>query len=341
MDHSENYLNYLIIEKYFENFTEISALITAFRSKLIDYLVSKKYSTYQNLMSNINLNDYKLKILLDVLISYNILKLENNHFKLTENFKNALKFRDLLEWKLWYTRLVCLDLLNNCSVNVNTIHKTKPKNITNFWDYYDKTKYSKSQFIRIKTGVKFTSILTKYDSQSLIKNYDFDKSKKILDVGGNSGELALQLCKHFKNIEISIFDLPVICSIGNEYIAQFSEKDRIKFIKGNLLTDSLPDDFDTIIFKSVLHDWSENNVILFLKKAYESLTNGGKIILFEFEKLDCINNKLLDKDMIWIPFSNSFRKIDDYIKILSQIGFKNIKSKKIKQINFFLITGEK
>ena len=81
----------------------------------------------------------------------------------------------------------------------------------------------------------------------------------MLDIGGNSGEFVLQVCKRHQGLRASVLDLPLVCDIGREHIAAEPEAERISFIKGNAFTDPLPEAFDLISFKSMLHDWPEKD----------------------------------------------------------------------------------
>ncbi len=62
----------------------------------------------------------------------------------------------------------------------------------------------------------------------------------MLDVGGNSGEFVLQICRKNPAILATVFDLPLVCEIGLEHIQPQPEADRITFVKGNAVYDNLP-----------------------------------------------------------------------------------------------------
>ena len=103
----------------------------------------------------------------------------------------------------------------------------------------------------------------------------------MLDIGGNSGEFALQVCRRHGRLRASVLDLPLVCDIGGEHLAPEPEAKRISFIKRNAFADPLPETFDLISFKSMLHDWPEKDALLLIGKAARALAPGGALLIFE------------------------------------------------------------
>ena len=119
--------------------------------------------------------------------------------------------------------------------------------------------------------MRITTCLTKYEAQVCLRHHPFDSHARILDIGGNSGEFALRICREHPRILATVFDLPLVCEVGRKHVSPEPESDRITFVKGNALEDDLPGDFDPVIFKSVLHDWPEEAARRLLGRASRAL----------------------------------------------------------------------
>ena len=44
----------------------------------------------------------------------------------------------------------------------------------------------------------------------------------------------------------------------------------------------MPSDVDALMFGNVIHDWSDDNKKMLIKKAYEALPKGGHIVIYDF-----------------------------------------------------------
>jgi SAM-dependent methyltransferase len=172
--------------------------------------------------------------------------------------------------------------------------------------------------------------------------HDFSRYGKMLDIGGNSGEFALQVCRQNPLIKTMVFDLPVVCDIGREYMDTQTEGQRVNFIKGNAFSDPLPGGFDMISFKSMLHDWPEHEAKQLIKKAGQALEPGGRLLIFERGPVDASKVKWPYGDLPFLLFFRSFREPGIYEEQLGNMGFKDIKVQKIDlEMTFFLVTAKK
>ena len=56
--------------------------------------------------------------------------------------------------------------------------------------------------------------------------------------------------------------------------------DRLRFYPGDFFTDALPT-ADVLVMGHILHDWSLDEKLMLLRKAYEALPPGGALIVYE------------------------------------------------------------
>lgn len=116
----------------------------------------------------------------------------------------------------------------------------------------------------------------------LSKKLNLSKSKKLLDLGGGSGAFSIILTKQYQNLSATVFDLPNVCSVAEEYIKEANLQSRVSTFKGDFFKDEFPKDHDSILLSQILHSFGKEENKTLLKKAYDYLPKGGVIIINEF-----------------------------------------------------------
>ncbi len=156
---------------------------------------------------------------------------------------------------------------------------------------------------------------------------EFEKARKLLDLGGGHGLYAIAFTKLNLNLEAYVFDLPQVVEKTKEYIRKF-KAERVKVIAGNFFTDDIGSGYD-IVFSSYNPGGKNPRLI---PKIYSSLNEGGIYInkqVFRDDK----EISLLDLEWnLWrfegiekgdkaYTFKNDL-SFKEYLKRLEDIGFK-------------------
>lgn len=111
---------------------------------------------------------------------------------------------------------------------------------------------------------------------------DLSGTRRLLDVGGGSAALDIELCRRYPELTATVFDLPFACGIAQGKIAAAGLSDRITTIAGDFFADpSLPGGHDAVALSQILHDWSEEKNREILRKCYQALEPGGLILVVE------------------------------------------------------------
>lgn len=107
--------------------------------------------------------------------------------------------------------------------------------------------------------------------------------KTLLDIGGNTGKWALQCFEYNSEINVAIFDLPGQVEVARTQIEERGFRDRISFHSGNVLDPNqpLPPGFDAIWMSQFLDCFSEEQIILILKKCLKALSVQGCVYILE------------------------------------------------------------
>jgi ubiquinone/menaquinone biosynthesis C-methylase UbiE len=335
--------DYLCVDFFIKDIVNARALATALELRLIDYVVKNQPVSLDELKKGFKGNAQGPPLLLDLLTANNVLEDSKGEIRLTQPFEKALQYRDLLEAKLEWASFVLPDFMHLFTTLIHSPDRLGSNaRISDFFCYHRSFEASPENYELTKRWMRITTTFTKYEAQVCMKYHDFSRYRRILDIGGNSGEFALQICKRCQKISATVFDLPLVCDIGLEHIRSEPEADRISFMKGNALTDPLPEGFDLITFKSILHDWPEEEAKQFIEKASQSLEPGGTLLIFERGPLE-VREKTFPYSMIpLLLFFHSFRSPVIYEEHLRDLDFQDIKIEKIiLETPFYLITATK
>jgi SAM-dependent methyltransferase len=190
--------------------------------------------------------------------------------------------------------------------------------------------------------MRLTSTLTRYEALGCMELYDFAPHRRMLDVGGNSGEFVLQLCRRYPELRGTVLDLPLVCEIGMEHTLAEPEHDRISFIESDVRSEPLPLGYDIIVFKSMLHDWPTQEARQFIDKAARAVSPGGSLLIFERGPLQVADATPPMSMLPLLLFFRSYRGPADYMSQLLALGFRDVRQREIELDSpFFLVTARK
>jgi 3-hydroxy-5-methyl-1-naphthoate 3-O-methyltransferase len=124
--------------------------------------------------------------------------------------------------------------------------------------------------------------LSAYSGRTLAHAVDLSGVRWLLDVGGGSGSVDIELCRYHPDLRATVFDLPEVCPIAETKARLAGVADRIGTAPGDFLADAaLPAGHDAVLLSMVLHDWDEDRVREILRKCHDALPPDGLIIISE------------------------------------------------------------
>ncbi len=114
------------------------------------------------------------------------------------------------------------------------------------------------------------------------KSLDLKRYSKLLDAAGGAGTMACHFAGKYPNLSITVFNLPNSAYLARENIAAGGFAGRIFVEECNFLIDeSLPGEFDIVLWSRVLCDWPSDIVFSLLQKTHNALLPGGEIVICE------------------------------------------------------------
>jgi SAM-dependent methyltransferase len=294
------------------------------------------------LATSFSLSPRGVDLMLAVLGHSGVLDADADPVTLTPDFRDALAWRDLIQTKLHFADLVLPDVAGLLRPFLQDGGEFLARSSVFDLFRYDRAKTPGAENLEAtRRWVALTTGLTRYESAGLLKLFPFAPDANILDIGGNSGELARAICAVHPRITASVFDLPLVCAIGREHLRAAPEAPRIRFVEGDARRDPLPGGMDVAIFKSVLHDWPEAHARLLLDAASAALKPGGQIVIFERLPFD-LKRHTAYHEISNLMFLHHLRQPDFYRARLTATGFDITAEAQITlDMPFFLLAARK
>lgn len=319
------------------------AVHSAFELGLVDQFLRDQSLDFQSAAACSGLDTRALHLLLGMLQANRVIETRDGRMGLSAGFMEALRYRDLLQTKLEFAALVAADFLEMFTPLLKDPARFfEQARIFDLFSYDRCFDSTPENLAMTRRWVRFTTVLTRYEAQVCIDNHDFSKSRRLLDVGGNSGEFALRICQVHRSVRATVLDLPVVCDIGRAHVASEPEADRIEFIKAGDAAQGFPSGFDMVCFKSMLHDWPDSEMRRFLEQAYRALDTGGSLLIFERGMIEVGTSQIPYSLIPIMLFFRSYRSPQDYVRHLEAIGFHDIRVESIQlEMPFMLISAVK
>jgi acetylserotonin N-methyltransferase len=164
-------------------------------------------------------------------------------------------------------------------------------------------------------------------SPHVVAAFNLGRFRRLVDLGGATGHLAIAACQRYPAMKAVVFDLPETGPLAREIVSASPAADRIEIVSGDFFKDTLPAG-DLYALGRVLHDWTESKVLSLLRRIYDRLPSGGGLLIAE---------KLIDEDRggpRWAQMQNlgmliytegKERTLSEYKALLHQVGFSDVK----------------
>ena len=130
------------------------------------------------------------------------------------------------------------------------------------------------QFLQAMTGLSHGANL------AIAEQFPWRKYGSFVDVGTAQGDLAVQIALGNPHLNGIGFDLAEVGAIFEDYVEQHGLSRRLRFLAGNFFEDPLPKT-DVITMGHILHDWNLDEKKMLVRKAYEAISPGGALVVYD------------------------------------------------------------
>ncbi len=186
-----------------------------------------------------------------------------------------------------------------------------------------------------KFAEDFTRIMhdTKRRSSKLLaKNLDLSGNSALLDVGGGSGIMSIELVRTHPNLRACVQEFEPVCRAARKFIKAAGLSRRIKTYAADMTQEIAPG-YDVIMY------WDVGAPLKSLKLAYRALPKGGMVLvsLASGGKVNRSVNLLTRKLTLVYPDHDTWQET---IAKLKAAGFKRVKRIRIRD-TAWVVTGYK
>lgn len=251
-------------------------LIVALKSLDLFTHIADKPQTLETICQTFNIHRRPADVLTTFLVASGWLVCNQGLFEVTQSSREFL-----VKGSPWYIgpyfpptadRPIARDLLE-------CLQTDKPANFASRKNHDDWHKAMETEsFAR-----EFTEMMDcrgVFLAQGLAKHLELSGYKRLLDVAGGSGVYACSLCAHHAGLNATVLEKSPVDQIARKAISERGFDDRISVVAGDLF-EHWPAGFDIHLLSNVLHDWNEETVKQILQRSWDSLENGGMMLVHD------------------------------------------------------------
>jgi acetylserotonin N-methyltransferase len=308
-----------------ESFRRSKSMFTAVSLGIFDALETGPKSL-SGLAADLKLNSDALERLLDACVGLQLLERAGGLYKNTaaassflcntspSRLTGYINYSNAILWKLWG------NLEDAIREGTNRWQQTFG------WDgpifsHFFRTEESMREFLMAMHGYGLIS------SPHVVSAFDLSAFRRLIDLGGATGHLAIAACERYSEMKATVFDLRDAAPLAREIVSASTVADRIEIVSGDFFVDQLPEG-DLFAVGRILHDWTEDKVVALLKRVFDRLPSGGGLLIAE---------KLISEDRTgprWAHMQNlgmllytegKERTLAEYQAILERVGFSAVK----------------
>jgi hypothetical protein len=109
----------------------------------------------------------------------------------------------------------------------------------------------------------------------------FADVRKLLDVGGGSAIFSIEIAKSQPSLRATVMEIAAVCAEADRYISAAGQSSRVRTESVNMFTQPWPTGYDAHFLSNILHDWSDETCRMLVRKSFDALPSGGRIVLHE------------------------------------------------------------
>ena len=166
-------------------------------------------------------------------------------------------------------------------------------------------------------------------SPRVVEMFDLGRFKHLVDLGGATGHLTIEAVRRYPKLKGTIFDLPPVVVVAQEFIDRSPEKARLGVVAGDFFKDPLPE-ADLFALGRILHYWSADKIKVLLKKICDRLPAGGGLLIAERllndDKTGPLKGQLQSLNML-VCTEGKERNAAEYRAVLLEAGFKDVQAR--------------
>jgi len=117
-------------------------------------------------------------------------------------------------------------------------------------------------------------------TEAILDAYDFSDVRRLVDIGGGTGDLLAALLAMYPEMNGTFFDRPHVVEQARASIPADVGRDRCTLIGGDFFA-SVPAGGDLYLLRHIVHDWDDDRALRILSNCRRAMARRGKLLLVE------------------------------------------------------------
>lgn len=118
--------------------------------------------------------------------------------------------------------------------------------------------------------------------KALLKHLDFSRIRRVIDIAGGSGALAVTLRAAHPQIDATVVDLPEVAEQARLLLSEQPGGAQITLIAGDAITGPLPTGFDLAVMRCFLQLFGPDEILAALRTAHAALADSGLLAVIGY-----------------------------------------------------------
>ncbi len=194
-----------------------------------------------------------------------------------------------------------------------------------------------------ETFIKAQSSWTQWQRDAILREYDFRRFRKVIDIGGGRGSFLAGVLAQSPETRGVLFDQPQAIELARPLISEAGLDNRCELVAGSFF-DTIPTGGDAYVVKHVLRDWDDESVRKILANCHQVMAPEATLLLID-ATIDPQNShdritKLLDlEQMFWL--NGALRTLDEWESLLRNTGFRLVDTRRTAIVDAVILEAAK
>jgi demethylspheroidene O-methyltransferase len=201
--------------------------------------------------------------------------------------------------------------------------------LSGFWPYARAAQPALLDAQQVAAYSELMAASVPWVAEQLLHAYPLQRHRRLLDVGGGEGALAVCLARAVPHLQVQVLDLPEVVRRAESRFAREGLSARCRASGGDFLRAALPTGFDAISLVRVLHDHDDAAVLRLLAAAHAALPAGGRLVIAE-PLADALGAPAMGAAYfgmyLWAMGSGQARTVAQLRDLLERSGFVDVQA---------------
>ncbi len=251
---------------------------------VFDYLNEHPGATKEEISQQLKLEHYPVEILLLGLTGLKLLKKVGRKYYnsavvsiVTQDISN--KFTYFFPKYMRYAQHLLIPGIHHLQ---ESLQENKPVGLKKMFgdeavDYYyelSKNETANNYF------AQHMSAFSQINAQRLANHTVFNKINSLLDVGGGIGEVAVSIANLHPNLQITVYDHPMVAELANKNFQAAGMDSQLNAIGVDINESDFPENYEGVLFSHFIDIFPPDKNKLFFRRAFKALKSKGHIIVY-------------------------------------------------------------